>query len=234
MAHSWHKKSNNWRNWTSILLVGDVGVGKDSFATRYIYDRTPFECPELGQRKSTWKSLPLSSSPLLNGQPGQYHRELWPAFRTLASKNDPETIEMWFSFFSLLSWDIHPSRISRAFEGSDVIALCYDSSRPETLHNAIYKWHPMVLQHGPSVPIFLLGCKSDLKLDGSGQSAAQFVTMEDAKKAARQIGAIDAFECSANDYESAEKVGDLLVWYAYYSHFWNPEASYSRLQALLR
>ncbi|CAG8716035.1 7140_t:CDS:2, partial [Acaulospora colombiana] len=57
-------------------------------------------------------------------------------------------------------------------------------------------WYPLVLHHAPHVPIFLLGCKSDMKAELYRKSPT-FVTTEEAKKAALQIGAIDALECTA-------------------------------------
>ncbi|PVF97161.1 hypothetical protein CPB86DRAFT_786151 [Serendipita vermifera] len=64
-----------------------------------------------------------------------------------------------------------------------------------------------------------------------------FVTTEEAKRAARQIGAIDALECSAWESDTVKKVGDLLAWYGHYHHFPDNGPSstlWSRLQALLR
>jgi hypothetical protein len=93
-------------------------------------------------------------------------------------------------------------------------------------------------------PLFLLGCKSDLKVIDPNQASIPFVTTEEAKKAARQIGAIDALECSAMDSDSIKRIGDLLAWHGYYSHFRKNEMhskdakgiskSRSRLQTLLR
>ncbi|PVF97162.1 P-loop containing nucleoside triphosphate hydrolase protein, partial [Serendipita vermifera] len=133
------------------------------------------------------------------------------------------TIELGFWFKKVSQSEIQeppPSEHTwHTYAGSDVIAICYDCSRPETLHNAIYKWHPMILHHGPNVPVVLVGCRSDLKSKDPKQSSMSFVTTEEAKKAARQIGAVDALEFSSNDGKSTKKIGDRLVWYAYYSHF---------------
>jgi hypothetical protein len=69
------------------------------------------------------------------------------------------------------------------------------------------------------VPLILLGCKSDLKIEDPNRASIPFVTTEEAQKAARQIGAVDALECSSMDSDSIRRIGDFLGWHGYYSHF---------------
>ncbi|CAG8744490.1 14665_t:CDS:2, partial [Acaulospora colombiana] len=75
---------------------------------------------------------------------------------------------------------------------ADVIAICYNISKPETLHNAIYKWYPMALYFASDAPIFLIGCKTKRK-------RPNMVPESDAEAACRQIGAIRLLICSSTD-----------------------------------
>ncbi|PVF97164.1 P-loop containing nucleoside triphosphate hydrolase protein [Serendipita vermifera] len=232
-------------NFTKIMLIGDQGVGKQSLLKRYICNRSPSGPKFRGSNPYVLatKVFPLSSAPVLaNGQrirPSQNLSEI--VTKLWEKENAPETIEIGYSFYKVDILDLSVPITTRITVGtlisSSVIVICYDCSRPETLYNAIHKWHPKILHHRPNAPIFLLGCKSDLKPKSPNQSLTPYVTTEDAKKAACQIGAIDALEFSAYDEESTRKVGYLLVWYSYHSHFGvlgGTLTLWERLRALLR
>ncbi|PVF97166.1 P-loop containing nucleoside triphosphate hydrolase protein [Serendipita vermifera] len=215
------------KNWSGIMLIGDDGVGKHSLAHSYMDEKvySGAKWIELSQQIFIRTNLPLNSSPI--------HRSQRKPLMTRANKHEREMIEMEFSLYQARAWEFWSPPpalgVISILVKSDVVVICYDCSRPETLHNAIYKWHPIVLHHGTNAPIVLVGCKSDLKPKDPNCTLVPFVTTEEAKKAARQIGAIDALECSESDgRESFKKIGDLLAWYAYYSHFWDAETPSTR------
>ncbi|PVF97165.1 P-loop containing nucleoside triphosphate hydrolase protein [Serendipita vermifera] len=243
MAHIRHINLGNWTNQTSIMLIGDPDVGKHYVPGRYIYNQPPLGPNVKGRHNRYYakRMFPLSSAPLLtNGQPICFYPTLSETV-TRTRKGESKTIEIGFSFYISSFSESWTSPLSedeaQVLTRSDVVIICYDCSRPETFHRAIYRWHPMVLHHNARVPIFLLGCKSDLKPKGPNETSIPFVTTEEAKKAALQIGAIDALECSAKDGESIKKVCDLLIWYSYYSHFGvkgGTLGQWERLQSFLR
>ncbi|PVF97163.1 hypothetical protein CPB86DRAFT_786156 [Serendipita vermifera] len=223
------------------MLIGDRGVGRYSLSKRYIYGLPYYgnDWEVLSQSNDDWREFSLTSSPILpNGQSLRPTGFLATLRRAL--KNKPETIELIFWFTKMKESEFQASPLSASttdeFARTDVVAICYDCSRQETLHNTIYKWHPIVLHHGPNIPVFLVGCRSDLKPIDPNDTSIQFVTTEEAKKAAHQIGAVDALECSSDNGESIDKVGDLLVWYACYSHFGvngGPLTPWERLKSFL-
>ena len=45
----------------------------------------------------------------------------------------------------------------------DVILLCYDITRLETLQHCRTFWHQQILKFCPDTPIILVGCKNDLR-----------------------------------------------------------------------
>lgn len=231
---AWSKRRNKG-GWTGIVLIGDDGVGRHTFAQNYIHPQSSLSAGEDGpnQQHITRMNVQLGSTRIPH-----------PQLKLLdikTNKQDHEALEIGFFMYSPNTWDIqsplHGKRVMQVFFESHVIAICYDFSRPETLHNAIYKWYPMMLYHGTNVPVVLVGCRSDLKHKDPSHASTPLVTTEKVKKAARQIGAMDALEYSAQDKESVKNTGDLLVWYACYSHFGKAQASstlWGRLQAFLR
>ncbi|PVG01887.1 P-loop containing nucleoside triphosphate hydrolase protein [Serendipita vermifera] len=190
--------------WTNIMLIGDPGVGKRSIHRRYIDNQPPSPNPRGLQYTFKKSCFPLGSSPILpNG---------W-------NKSSQKLVETNIRFYMISNLPKFRPLIYNMvleFKRSAVVAICYDCSKPETLYNAIYKWYPIVLHYAPAIPIFLLGCKSDQKA-GLYQVP---VTTEEAKKAARQIEAIDVLECSAEEGDSVYSVCDTVAWYGYYSHLW--------------
>ncbi|PVG01888.1 hypothetical protein CPB86DRAFT_62620 [Serendipita vermifera] len=225
--------------WINIVLVGDVGVGKGSIRQGYLGNDSSLQSVGAYQRTYKKRYFPLSSSPILpNGQLKTHAKLRTMIHRISTSCIMPwkRRVEMTLNFNTVPGvpgWDLlHQSRLTE----SGVVAICYDCSRPETLYNAIYKWHPMVLYCAHSAPIFLLGCKSHQKA-GVDQASGQFVTMEEAKKAARQIGAIDALECTNRPEDSIYTVCHTLAWYGYYSCLEKRnryKALGKRIRALLR
>jgi hypothetical protein len=127
-------------NWTRITLFGDRDVGKLSIPRRYIHGDPPIGPGGViySQRNYTLTSLPLNSSPLLESDRNKVHARV-PA---TTGDHDPEMVEMMIHFYKVYDFEFEPSNarhMERLFAPTNVIALCYDCSRPETLHNAIYK-----------------------------------------------------------------------------------------------
>ncbi|PVG01885.1 P-loop containing nucleoside triphosphate hydrolase protein [Serendipita vermifera] len=190
------------RHWTNIMLIGDPGVGKRSVRRRYFNDELPSR--PFGHLPTTSKKgqFSLDSSPILPNGQLKHHAKLRTMIHRISTgwRSSQQLVDMNIYFYILSYLPITEPLdrdMARRFMQTEVVAICYDCSKPETLYNAIYKWYPIVLHHIPAVPIFLLGCKSD-QMRGLEQAEGQFITTE-AEKAARQIGAIDAFECSAEE-----------------------------------
>ena len=59
----------------------------------------------------------------------------------------------------------------------DVILLCYDITRLETLQHCRTFWHQQILKFCPDTPIILVGCKNDLRW--VRVSSIAFMTLND-------------------------------------------------------
>ncbi|PVF91844.1 hypothetical protein CPB86DRAFT_791752 [Serendipita vermifera] len=114
----------------------------------------------------------------------------------------------------------------------DVIAIYYDRSKPETLHNAIYEmtltrvgwWHPKVLHFAGGAPICLVGYLYS-SLEASSLHSLQnvatreqvhLISTKEGEEAARQIGAVAYIEWT----EGTNPMWLLkeFMWYGYYYH----------------
>jgi len=122
-----------------------------------------------------------------------------------------------------------------SYAKSHVILIAFAIDTPDTLENVITKWIDEVRLHcGNSVPVLLVGCKSDLRPSaanvgspgtGTGESTASgsatgtgtgssvtangggaYVTTEQGKRVAQQIGAREYKECSALKVEGVDDV----------------------------
>ncbi|XP_022080070.1 rho-related GTP-binding protein RhoN-like [Acanthaster planci] len=89
-----------------------------------------------------------------------------------------------------------------------IALICFDISRPFTLHNVVRKWHPEVRKHCPTSPIILVGCKMDLR--NNIQVMAELskdrgipVSHDRGAKIGSQIGAAAYVECSARTNPSS-------------------------------
>ncbi|CAB1336762.1 unnamed protein product [Coregonus sp. 'balchen'] len=69
------------------------------------------------------------------------------------------------------------------YSDSDAVLLCFDISRPDIFDCGLKKWKTEILDFCPSTRILLIGCKTDLRTDGSSM--------------AKQLGAEAYLECSA-------------------------------------
>jgi Rho family, other len=116
-----------------------------------------------------------------------------------------------------------------SYAKSHVILIAFAIDTPDTLENVITKWISEVRLHcGNHVPVILVGCKSDLRpphinsSDSSGSNASglsttnangdaiagtgSYVTTEQGRQVAQQIGAREYRECSALKVEGVDDV----------------------------
>lgn len=103
-----------------------------------------------------------------------------------------------------------------SYAKSHVILIAFAIDTPDSLENVVHKWIDEVRTIcGPSVPVILVGCKSDLRppnyQGGNGASSSsteedQFVTTEKGRRVAMEIGARDYKECSALKVEGVDDI----------------------------
>ncbi|KAJ3189538.1 GTP-binding protein Rho1 [Irineochytrium annulatum] len=84
----------------------------------------------------------------------------------------------------------------------DVIVLCFDVSRPESLANVEELWTPELYNYAPDLPVILVACKTDLRHDPAthevlGRVGMGPVTRKEGEAMAARIGARAYVECSA-------------------------------------
>ncbi|PIK56673.1 putative rho-related GTP-binding protein RhoE-like [Apostichopus japonicus] len=52
-----------------------------------------------------------------------------------------------------------------SYKGTNAVVICFDIMTPESLFNAVCKWHPEIVKHCPGCPIILAGCKMDQRIE---------------------------------------------------------------------
>ncbi|XP_075957348.1 ras homolog family member Gb isoform X1 [Anarhichas minor] len=98
-----------------------------------------------------------------------------------------------------------------SYPQTNVFIICYSISSPASYENVKHKWHPEVSHHCPSVPILLVGTKSDLRNDGETQRKLKEqnqmpVSHQQGAALARQIHAVRYLECSALNQDGIKDV----------------------------
>jgi len=100
-----------------------------------------------------------------------------------------------------------------SYPQTDVFLVCFSVISCSSFENVKTKWVPEIQHHAPNVPILLVGTKSDLRKDdntikqlNSRQQA--MVTLENAQRMAKEIGAVNFLECSALTQEGLKQVFD--------------------------
>ncbi|KAI1903442.1 hypothetical protein AGOR_G00027240 [Albula goreensis] len=98
-----------------------------------------------------------------------------------------------------------------SYPQTNVFIICFSIASPPSYENVKHKWHPEVTHHCPSVPILLVGTKSDLRSDPEvlkklKEQNQTTVTHQQGMALARHIQAIRYMECSALNQEGIKEV----------------------------
>ncbi|XP_055298691.1 ras-like GTP-binding protein RhoL [Sitodiplosis mosellana] len=91
---------------------------------------------------------------------------------------------------------------SLSYPNTDCFIICYSISNRASFNNVLSKWYPEIQHCSPSVPIILVGTKSDLRYPNS----EKFVTLNEAKKLKQKIKAKALIECSAIEKKNIDAV----------------------------
>ncbi|KAI0759245.1 ras-domain-containing protein [Trametes elegans] len=94
-----------------------------------------------------------------------------------------------------------------SYSKSHVILIAFAIDTPDSLDNVSVKWIEEVRSIcGPTIPVILVGCKSDLRPAPGSPNASQYVSREQAERVAQAIGARAYKECSALKIEGVDDV----------------------------
>lgn len=95
-----------------------------------------------------------------------------------------------------------------SYPGSDVVLICFSINSQHSLENVTTKWFPEIQQHVASVPLILVGTKSDLRQEAANDSKkqAELVKTSEAEAVAKKINAIKYLECSALNQQGLKAV----------------------------
>lgn len=93
-----------------------------------------------------------------------------------------------------------------SYPGTDIFFICISVTSQLSLTNAKLKWRSEVQHHCPQTQYMLVGLKTDLRA-----SAAESISVDECVAAAREMGAIDYVECSAQLQEGVSNVFETAV-----------------------
>ncbi|THH32221.1 hypothetical protein EUX98_g1973 [Antrodiella citrinella] len=94
-----------------------------------------------------------------------------------------------------------------SYSKSHVILIAFGIDTPDSLENVTVKWMEEVRSIcGPTIPVILVGCKSDLRPPPNAPNAANYVSRAQAERVAQSIGARAYKECSALKIEGVDDV----------------------------
>jgi Ras homolog gene family, member A len=92
------------------------------------------------------------------------------------------------------------------YPGAHGFLICFALDDSGSLESVIEKWTPEINHHNdPSTPLFLIGCKKDIR-DGWVDLSRTHVTTERGSQVARTIKAHMYVECSAHTGEGVREV----------------------------
>jgi len=140
-----------------VVVVGDNGVGK----TRLVCARAYMQ------------SVPMSQL-LKTHVPTIWAIDQYRIYKEVLEKSWVNIdgvdvgLRLWDTF-----GDHHKDR-RFAYERSDVIIMCFDAGRIETLDNCRNLWQQQIKQFCPDTPIMLVGCKNDLRYMYGDQEYIQY------------------------------------------------------------
>ncbi|XP_007518715.1 rho-related GTP-binding protein RhoD isoform X3 [Erinaceus europaeus] len=97
------------------------------------------------------------------------------------------------------------------YPDAGVLLLCFDVTSPYSFDNVLNRWYPEVSHFCKDVPIMLVGCKTDLRMDRSQlnrlrKMRLEPVTYSRGQEMARSVGAVAYLECSALLQENVQAV----------------------------
>jgi len=78
------------------------------------------------------------------------------------------------------------------YSQTEVFLVCFAVNSAKSFQNVKHKWIPEIRTHCPDIPYLLIGTKSDLR-----EGSSNVVSMEEGQRLAKDIGALQYFECSA-------------------------------------
>ncbi|TDL27042.1 ras-domain-containing protein [Rickenella mellea] len=94
-----------------------------------------------------------------------------------------------------------------SYSKSHVILIAFSIDTPDSLDNVSSKWIEEVRSIcGPTIPVILVGCKSDLRPPPDSPDSVDFVQTRDGQRVANEIGARAYKECSALKVEGVDDV----------------------------
>jgi len=94
-----------------------------------------------------------------------------------------------------------------SYSKSHVILIAFSIDTPDSLENVTVKWIEEVRTIcGPTIPIILVGCKSDLRPSPDHPDYNKYVSRTQAEQVAQAIGARDYKECSALRIQGVDDV----------------------------
>jgi hypothetical protein len=141
--------STSPRGTLTVMFIGDRRVGKLSVPWQYarVYGNVP---PSL--KGGMWNQntvechiqFPLNSSPTQSKEQQDQERLGKTASRVTKEKSKPESkmVDMRVYFWRVPGFRLQApisSGMSHMCRNVDAVVICYDCTRPNTLHNAIYK-----------------------------------------------------------------------------------------------
>ncbi|KAM5541083.1 hypothetical protein V8D89_005398 [Ganoderma adspersum] len=94
-----------------------------------------------------------------------------------------------------------------SYSKSHVILIAFAIDTPDSLDNVTVKWIEEVRSIcGQTIPVILVGCKSDLRPAPGSPNYSAYVSREQAERVAQAIGARAYKECSALKIEGVDDV----------------------------
>jgi len=99
-----------------------------------------------------------------------------------------------------------------SYAKSHVILIAFSIDTPDSLENVTVKWIEEVRSIcGHTIPIILVGCKSDLRPPQDHPDYLKYVTRAQAERVAHEIGARHYKECSALRIEGVDDVFEVAT-----------------------
>jgi len=88
-----------------------------------------------------------------------------------------------------------------SYDCAHVFLICCSVDNRDSFDNIKEKWVPEIKVHDAKVPIFLVGCKADLRKEGKA-----VVTLDEANSLAKEVGAKAYMECSASTKVGVDEI----------------------------